>query len=403
MSRSVCIRSLRQGSVAVPETLSDALHDYFGEPSQYREIGLVASVTGIDFDIQLLTTIADQPEVEVRHGVDQLIRLGMVEATPGRIDQYRFRHSLIQQFAYSSLQRPRRIELHRAAANALVQRNQKHDGETRIAPQMTGWHFERAGASAQAADYYEKAVLETYREGTFHEMISLAEKCLDCLRLNPETSDSVCREARLMVLLGIAHRSVSGIASAEATRSFDQALSVASRTTETDIRLDAARGLFSCYLYRGDLHAANALSKQTRQLVDSGELTHGGEIASYIEGVAAFWSGRFSDALTAFNHARSVIEQCAGPDTSQLLAAEIDLHASVLGHLAWTQWITGEPELARKTSRLALERVHVTGQPLSTTITYFLIVATSISTDSIQSSEALSCSGPGRLYVGRHR
>jgi|GEM_PF-2777325 len=385
MSRSVCSRSHGQSPVTVPETLSDALHDHLGEPSLQREIALIASIIGNTFDIELLTEISDQTEVDVRHGIDQLVSLGTLNSISELIDQYQFRHSMIQEFAYSSLQRPRKIELHCAAAKALVKRGKSE----KVAHQAIGWHYERAGANSLAADYYEKAALETYRESTFHEMISIAEKCLDCLRQSPQSSESLCREARLMVLLGIARRSVFGLASSEATDTFEQALHVASRTTETDIRLDAARGLFSCYLYRGDLHAANSLSSQTRQLIDSGELTHGDEIACYIEGVAAFWSGRFNEALVAFTRARTVIEQCISHDSNQLLSTEIDLHASVLGHLAWAQWITGEPEQAQETSRLALERVHVTGQPLSTTITYFLIVATAISTDSIQSAKTL--------------
>ncbi len=386
LSRAVCSQTaMARESVSVPDTLRDSLQAHLGEPSLRREIAITAAAIGIEFDLKLLVAISNHPQHVVCKGVDQLLHHGVIRELTDSVDHYQFQHALIHEAAYDSLQRSHRLELHRHIAGALANRNPSSD----VGSRLIGWHYERAGDHRHAADFFEKAALDAYHDCMFNELIVLAERALVCLKQSATTAESQCREARLMVLLGVAHRSVSGVASKKAADTFANALQLASASAETDIWLDSTRGLFSCYFARGELTDARILSDETRALIDRGELTHGDEVAGYLKGVTSFWSGQFCDALTSFSEAREVLDQFNTSDSSQLLSEQFDLQANVLGLLSWTQWITGEPARAAETSRLALERAHESGQPLSTALTYFWIAATTICAGNTQQAERL--------------
>lgn len=386
LSRAVSSQTtLARESIGVPDTLRDSLQSHLGEPSLRREIAITAAAIGISFDLKMLVSISNQPESVVCKGIDELIHHGVIRTQPDSIHRYRFQHVLIHEAAYDSLQRAHRIELHREIAQQLITRSDSGD----VSKRLIGWHYERAGDHEQAANFFEQAALDAYRDCMFHELIVLAQKCLSSLKQNSGTAERQCREARLMVLLGVAHRSVSGIASKKASEIFAEALRLAKTSAETDIWLDSTRGLFSCYFARGELTDARVLSDETRSLLDSGDLTHGDEVAGYLNGVTSFWSGQFHEALSAFTDARDVLDQFNTSDSSQLLSEQFDLQANVLGLLSWTQWITGEPARASETSRLALERAHQSGQPLSTALTYFWIAATTICAGNTQQAERL--------------
>lgn len=88
---------------------------------------------------------------------------------------YRFKHALIQEAAYESLLRSRRREIHARIAEALV-RLQPEIVET--APETLAAHLARAGDTAGAAEYWQRAGRLAQRNSAYREAIGAYQSAL---------------------------------------------------------------------------------------------------------------------------------------------------------------------------------------------------------------------------------
>jgi ABC-type transport system substrate-binding protein/class 3 adenylate cyclase len=141
-------------AVSVPAAVQEALQARLDrlEPGT-REVAGVAAVVGRTFGLPLLERVLS-PE-ELRPALSELQRLDLVveeRRQPAR--EYRFRHGLVQEVAYSRLVEARRRELHGVVAEAL---EQLHSESLEEVYGLLGRHYSEADEPARAADYLLKA------------------------------------------------------------------------------------------------------------------------------------------------------------------------------------------------------------------------------------------------------
>src|SRR5205823_3652989 len=108
-------------ALSVPATLQASLMarlDRLGTAA--KDIAQKGAVIGREFAYDLLASIADTPEPQLRYMLERLTNSGLLFARGiAPESEYTFKHALVQDAAYSTLLRGRRHELHRRIAVAL--------------------------------------------------------------------------------------------------------------------------------------------------------------------------------------------------------------------------------------------------------------------------------------------
>ena len=117
-----------------------------------RQLGSVAAVIGREFDFDLLSHAAEMDEKTIVRGLDELWQRRLIreEGEQG----YNFSHDKFREIIYQELSPPRRKFLHQTVAAALEDIHQ--DRTEKIAPTLAT-HFDQAGESDKAIDYYLEA------------------------------------------------------------------------------------------------------------------------------------------------------------------------------------------------------------------------------------------------------
>jgi class 3 adenylate cyclase len=101
------------GSVAIPDTLQDALMARLDQLHTAKEVAQVGAVLGREFAYEMLQALAPQDEATLQAGLAQLVGAELLyqRGRPPRA-RYIFKHALIQDAAYASLLRSTRQRVH---------------------------------------------------------------------------------------------------------------------------------------------------------------------------------------------------------------------------------------------------------------------------------------------------
>ncbi|MCB0195618.1 MAG: AAA family ATPase, partial [Anaerolineae bacterium] len=132
--------------------------------AELQEILTVAAVEGEEFTAEVIAHVLDlderklvrrlsseldkQHRLVTAHGIRRLPNGGQ------RLSRYRFRHNLFQTYLYHSLDEVGQSYWHEAVGNVL---EQLHVGQTETVAVQLGHHFELAGLSAKASEYWQQA------------------------------------------------------------------------------------------------------------------------------------------------------------------------------------------------------------------------------------------------------
>ena len=137
-------------SDAVPLTLRDSLMARLDRLGGAKAIAQTASVIGRQFPYDLLATVAEADDFELREGLDLLLGSGLIFAVRAEAElAYSFNHALIQEAAYESLSRAWRQALHGKIARALESAT---NGASE--PAVIAHHYSRAGKFEKASQFW---------------------------------------------------------------------------------------------------------------------------------------------------------------------------------------------------------------------------------------------------------
>jgi predicted ATPase len=107
-------------TVAIPDTLQDALMARLDQLNRAKEVAQLGAVLGREFAYELLQAIAPQDEATLQAGLAQLVTAELLyqRGRPPR-DRYVFKHALIQDAAYASLLKSTQQQVHQQVPQAL--------------------------------------------------------------------------------------------------------------------------------------------------------------------------------------------------------------------------------------------------------------------------------------------
>ena len=266
-----------------------------------------AAVVGREFDLCLVSAACELPIERILTGLSEAVALDVVTEAEGAVGRYRFCHSLIREVLYERLPIPARTDLHRRVGLAI----ERQDGDA-LAPRVAelAHHFARAAAAGDAAKalaYAREAGERAMAMHAYEEAAAQYRRALEVLRFT-DADEAV----RCELLLGL------GAAQARAGRC---------REAET-----------SC------LEAAEL----SRRLGSSEQLAH----AALALGAQELRGGAVNRPLIAL--LREALEELPVTDSP--------LRARLLARLSQELALSHEPELAKPTSREAVQLARRLGE-----------------------------------------
>ena len=157
-------------TVAIPDTLQDALMARLDQLNRAKEVAQLGAVLGREFAYELLQAIAPQDEDTLQAGLAQLVGAELLyqRGRPPRA-RYLFKHALIQDAAYASLLKSTRQQVHQQIAQVLEAR---FPALVETQPELVAQHYTAAGCTEQAVVYWQRAGQHASDRSAYLEAIS---------------------------------------------------------------------------------------------------------------------------------------------------------------------------------------------------------------------------------------
>ena len=356
-------------SFAIPSTLKDSLEARLDQLGSAKEIAQIGAAIGREFSRDLLATVAGREQSEIDDALEKLTRANLVyRRSASHPPRYIFKHGLVQEAAYESLLKSRRQELH--ARIALVA-EERFRADVDAQPHLLAHHYIHAEQPQPAVEYLLEAGRRALERSAFTETIGHMSRSLDLL---PGIEDARVRDRReleVLIMLGAAHRIVSGFSSAVVEDCFERARILCDRVGTPAERVAVLRGLWMCHFTRGRLAVARGLAEQTisvaRESSERGALMLG----HWMLGIISFWQGEFSRARRELEAALELYEMAE--QQGQLLSAQLDPGVASMAYLAWDLAILGYPDEALERSSEAVQNARNQGDPF--TLTFAIVFA----------------------------
>jgi tetratricopeptide (TPR) repeat protein len=142
-------------SLSIPESLHDSLMARLDRLSDVKEVAHLASTLGRVFHHDLLAAVSTLDEAALAHALEQLVDAELIYRRGDPPDAiYEFKHALVQDAAYNSLLRSKRLQFHKRIGETLEARFAE---TVATKPELLAHHFREAGLPAKAFPYAMRA------------------------------------------------------------------------------------------------------------------------------------------------------------------------------------------------------------------------------------------------------
>ena len=360
-------------TVAIPETLQDALMARLDQLKRAKEVAQLGAVLGREFPYELLAAIAPQDADTLQEGLAQLVEAELLyqRGRPPRA-RYVFKHALIQDAAYASLLRSTRQQVHQQVAQVLESR---FPALVETQPELVAQHYTAAGCAEQAVVSWQRAGQHASDRSAPVEAISHVTTGIEVLRTLPETPAHTQQALTLYIALGAALQMAKGQAAPEVEQAYTQARALCQQVGETPDLVPVLYGLHRFYVGRSQLHTARELGDTLLRLAQGADDPALAVLAHYTLGMTWMWLGVLP---AAHRHAE---EGIARYTPAQRHALEFrtgqDPGVGCRANAARTLWLLGYPAQALAQLHATLALAHELAHPF--TLAYARCVAALVS------------------------
>ncbi len=357
-------------SLAIPATLHDSLMARLDRLSPVREVAQLGATLGREFSYELLHAISPLDETTLQRELSQLVDAELLYQH-GLLPQarYLFKHALIQDTAYQSLLKSKRLQLHQRVAHVLEERFP----ETKdTQPELLAHHYTEAGLIEHALPYWLQAGQTAVQRSAHVEAIRHLTGALALLKTLPDTPERLQQELTLQMALGAPLLATKGYAAPEVERTYARARELCRQIGDTSQLFPVLFGLWVFYYVQGALPTARELVEECFTLAQSTQ-DSGLLVEAHIAFAATlFHQGEFPVALAHVEQGLTLYDpQQHGAHIFQYgqdpaVASEV--------YAALILWQVGYPDQALKRVHQALTRAEQLGHPFS--MAFALLFAT---------------------------
>jgi class 3 adenylate cyclase/predicted ATPase/DNA-binding CsgD family transcriptional regulator len=338
--------------LAIPATLHDSLMARLDRLAPVKEVAQIGAVIGCEFSHQLLAAVAPMSASQLGVALEQLVGSELVfrRGTPPEAT-YSFKHALVQDAAYQSLLKSRRQQLHACIAEALERRLR---APPQAEPEVLARHLTDAGLAERAIPYWRRAGELAAGRSANVEAIAHLRNGLELLGALPETPEHLDEEFALRLAIGGPLIATKGYAAPEVERTYSRAWALCDQLGRSAELFPVLRGLWHCYVVRGELQRADDLADRLVMLADGqGEIHRA--LAQRARGTTLFYLGRFADAAAALSEGSAIDDAVAAwEDPAHLLLYTERAGVVCRLYSAWTLWYLGHPDRALQTVEAGL-------------------------------------------------
>jgi predicted ATPase len=244
-------------SLAIPDTLQASLMARLDRLPEAREIAQIGAVIGREFPHELLAAVAGRNDQDLQCALDRLIESGLIQHR-GVAPQvtYLFKHALIQDAAYATLLRSRRVDLHARIAGLLEERfPETVDSQ----PELLARHFSEAGLTDKAITYWLQAGERAAKRSANLEAVAHYRRGLDIVETLGDLSGREELKLRLLIAFGLALMNTRSTTDPEIASMYERARCLASKIGRPADLFKAVWGSWMTAVTGGDMPAIQRL------------------------------------------------------------------------------------------------------------------------------------------------
>ena len=333
--------------VAIPATLQDSLVARLGRVSRVKDVVQIGATIGREFSYDLLRSVSTLDETTLRRELGRLVEAELLF----QLDMgYAFKHALIRDAAYQSMQKSKRQEYHKRISEGLEERFQDFAATK---PELLAHHYTEAGLSEKAMSYWIKAGQRAVERSANKEAISHLTKALELLETLPETKERNEKELSVLVLLGSALGLTKGFSSPEVEENYNRATELCRLLGDPPQLFPVLLGLTIFYSFR-DLNVCRELIDKLFKIAESSKDPSFFIWSHSNMSAILYWEGELHSSLEHHNTAIAIAET----ESSYNKFGFYDPVLLSLFYKVWVLWSLGYPDQASET----IHRVQVMAQ-----------------------------------------
>jgi class 3 adenylate cyclase/predicted ATPase len=349
---------------AIPASLHDSLMARLDRLAPVKEVAQIGACLGREFDHTLLAAVVGLPAAKLEYALDELVRAELVfrRGTPPAAS-YRFKHALVQDAAYASLLKSRRVVLHAQIAAAL---------EDRFAdlierqPEQLAYHLTEAGLAERAIDFWLKAGQNASGRSGHREAIEHLSRALALLQTLPPSDQRRERELEVQIALGVPLIATRGFAAPEVEATYSRAEQLARQLEHMRHLATALRGLCYTHHVRARFQRKDELSAELLGLAGRTEDMLMLADAHNSRAFNFYHLGKHSLAREHLDRGATMLARLGDLDHALSLGVNIAVFAQAYtGHCLWH---LGQPDRALEVAQSAIGLADRLAHPFSLTV-----------------------------------
>jgi class 3 adenylate cyclase/tetratricopeptide (TPR) repeat protein len=286
----------RQGDakVFIPATLHDSLVARLDRLGPARRIANVGATIGRRFSYDLLTEVLNAPEAELRQGLLELSRSGLIEShgLPPQ-SEYLFKHALIRDAAYDSVLKREREALHRQIATVLRERFSELQEKE---PELLAHHLTQSGAALEAIPLWAAAGQRAASRAAHVEAVGHLETAVELLRRRPPGAERAAAELPLLLGLAVSLSASQGYAAPEVGRVLAEARVICDAMGNVPELFAVLRNACSFYIVAVEMGPASETARLCLDMASKTDLPEQRIESQYAQGYLLYMRGELAEA-----------------------------------------------------------------------------------------------------------
>ena len=333
-------------ALAIPTTLRDSLIARLDRLAPVREVAQVGACIGREFSYNLLEAVSPMKGSQLDDALAQLTASGLLLKRGAGLDaNYTFKHALVQDAAYDSLLKSKRLLLHARLAQVL-----KRDFSDQVAnaPELLAYHYTQSGNLAEAIPWWGEAGKLAAQRVALREAASHFQKGLLLLQQLPPAPERDQLELSIREPLNAALTGLHGWADAEVSVNAIAIVEVAKRRGQPQT---LATGLWAMWVNTTTQGRVEDSLEWAERLLAEGEQIGDIDLRMFGHGAAMisnFCHGRLADAQ---KHGGKILELYDPHHASRWMQVTANDFKTLVGiwSCQWT-WMLGYPDQAVRMS-----------------------------------------------------
>ncbi|HEY2991491.1 MAG TPA: AAA family ATPase [Methylomirabilota bacterium] len=354
---------------AVPDSLREMIERQLErlEPEDSRLLE-AASVAGVEFTDAAVASALGVSEEEAGARCETLargrrfLRAGAEEDWPDgtATKRYAFIHALYRDLLYARLPPSRRVRLHLLIAAGYETAYGARAGE--IAATLAV-HFEQGRDAARAVKYLGEAARSSVQRLAYLDAVRLVRRALTLLATLPESPERARQELTLQMTLAPILMATKGYAAADVESVYARAEALCHTLGDPPELFPVLLGRCAAALLQARLPSAQALAEHALRLAERDRIPALLAQAHPGLGITLFWRGELATAAAHLEQA--IAAYAALPARPRGFRLLHDPGVAAHAYAAWTSWLRGAPEQARRQSDAAVALARELEHPFS--------------------------------------